>query len=291
MKHAYLIIAHNNFYTLTRLLSMLDDERNDIFLHIDKRAKNVPFEKIKSSVTKSKLCFTKRISVFWGHSSQVDCEMLLLKSALKHGEYDYVHLLSGVDLPIKSQKYIDGFFERNKGNEFLQVGYAENHLYRLSKYDFTIKPGGKLKKYFFGNLSELLNNKLKVDRLKKYPDLKICKTANWFSVTGECAKYIVSQEKFIKKLTRHTVCADEMFLGTVIRNSPFWDKVYNKEPSWDGHMRFIDRINNVGSSPHTFTVEDKEKLCNSEMLFARKFDETVDRDIISFIYESYKQEK
>ena len=35
MKHAFLIMAHNNLEILQTLVSMLDDERNDIFLHID----------------------------------------------------------------------------------------------------------------------------------------------------------------------------------------------------------------------------------------------------------------
>ena len=32
MKHAFLIMAHNNLEILQTLVSMLDDERNDIFL-------------------------------------------------------------------------------------------------------------------------------------------------------------------------------------------------------------------------------------------------------------------
>ena len=40
-KHAYLIMAHNNFDLLQKELYLLDDERNDIFIHIDKNAKNV----------------------------------------------------------------------------------------------------------------------------------------------------------------------------------------------------------------------------------------------------------
>lgn len=38
IKHAYLIIAHNDYPVLEALLSMLDDERNDIYLYIDKRS-------------------------------------------------------------------------------------------------------------------------------------------------------------------------------------------------------------------------------------------------------------
>jgi len=46
MKHAFLIIAHNEYPILEVLLSMLDDERNDIYLHIDKRAVGL-YQKIK----------------------------------------------------------------------------------------------------------------------------------------------------------------------------------------------------------------------------------------------------
>lgn len=48
MKHAFLIIAHNEYPILEVLLSMLDDERNDIYLHIDKRAVGL-YQKLKDS--------------------------------------------------------------------------------------------------------------------------------------------------------------------------------------------------------------------------------------------------
>ena len=48
-KHAYLIMAHNEFYILEKLLKLIDDERNDIYLHIDKKAKNFNFDKIKNT--------------------------------------------------------------------------------------------------------------------------------------------------------------------------------------------------------------------------------------------------
>jgi len=36
-KHAYLIIAYHQWDLLKVLIRMLDDERNDIFIHIDKK--------------------------------------------------------------------------------------------------------------------------------------------------------------------------------------------------------------------------------------------------------------
>lgn len=38
-KHAYLIMAHNKFGQLGRLLKALDNEDNTLFVHIDKKCK------------------------------------------------------------------------------------------------------------------------------------------------------------------------------------------------------------------------------------------------------------
>lgn len=38
-KHAYLIIAHTNFGQLKKLLQLLDDQKNDIYVFVDKTEK------------------------------------------------------------------------------------------------------------------------------------------------------------------------------------------------------------------------------------------------------------
>lgn len=42
MKHAYLILAHGDFALLQCLVSALDDERNDLYVHVDK-GEGAPF--------------------------------------------------------------------------------------------------------------------------------------------------------------------------------------------------------------------------------------------------------
>ena len=37
MKHAYLILCHTDFQLLRILINILDDSRNDLFVHIDKK--------------------------------------------------------------------------------------------------------------------------------------------------------------------------------------------------------------------------------------------------------------
>lgn len=56
-----------------------------------------------------------------GGVSQIECELLLLKTAISKGKYDYLHLLSGDDLPVKNNDEIDSFFEVNNGKQYIAV--------------------------------------------------------------------------------------------------------------------------------------------------------------------------
>lgn len=99
MKFAYLILAHHNFSQLQLLLDLLDDKRNDIYVHIDKKIK----ETVVLNTVKSKLyCVEDRVNVAWGDISQIKAEYKLFRMAFNNGPYDYYHLISGDDLPIKS---------------------------------------------------------------------------------------------------------------------------------------------------------------------------------------------
>lgn len=64
-KHAYLIMAHNQFDILKKQLLMLDDERNDFFIHIDAKSKDFDREDIAFCIKKGRIHFTKQISVMW----------------------------------------------------------------------------------------------------------------------------------------------------------------------------------------------------------------------------------
>jgi len=65
-KHAYLIMAYNNWHQLGMLLHLLDYEENDIYLHIDKKSHNVPYRVLRESCKKSNLTIFSLVKVFWG---------------------------------------------------------------------------------------------------------------------------------------------------------------------------------------------------------------------------------
>lgn len=84
MKHAYLIIAHNEFEILKRLIQALDDERNDIYIHFDRKLNHYP----DCRTSYAKLTFLEeRMDVRWGDISVVDAEFALFDEAYRRGEY------------------------------------------------------------------------------------------------------------------------------------------------------------------------------------------------------------
>lgn len=141
MKHAYLIIAHNEPLILKTLISLIDDKRNDIFLLIDSRSNLIP-QNINISPRYSSLYYCNRVPIYWGDYSQIQAEMLLFETAFKHGPYTYYHLLSGVCLPIKSQDYIHDFLDKNNGKEFVGFifsDFAKEDINRkISYYHFWV---------------------------------------------------------------------------------------------------------------------------------------------------------
>ena len=81
-KHAYLIIAHDKFDQLKTLIRMLDDPRNDIYLHIDSKAGVFDSSEFEALPQYAKIYFTERTSVIWGAYSQINSELVLLKAAV-----------------------------------------------------------------------------------------------------------------------------------------------------------------------------------------------------------------
>lgn len=80
-KHAYLIMAHHKIDMLEILINLIDDSRNDIYIHIDKKMCDVNLMRLASFVQKSEINFLKRHNVCWGGYSLIKAELKLYKKA------------------------------------------------------------------------------------------------------------------------------------------------------------------------------------------------------------------
>ena len=136
MRHAWLILAHNQFPMLKKLIAFLDGEDSGIFLHIDQKAADAPLGELAAAAKVSPVRFVERRSISWGDFSMVEAELDLLRAAVSEG-CDRFHLLSGVDAPIKSRGYIRSFFEEHPETNFInfqQPVIGEHELWRVRFY-------------------------------------------------------------------------------------------------------------------------------------------------------------
>lgn len=292
--HAYLIIAHTNMNQLKKLIKLLDYKDNDIFIHIDKQAteemKNYDYSKCCKY---SKVYQFSEILINWGSCEQIKCELFLMIKAYKNStKYDFYHLISGVDLPLKTQKEIHNFFQKHKKQEFINFAKEDKNpeqlnsrlkYYRLSSY-FNVLPFNNSLKIMrkIDKLQIHIQKLFKVNRLKN--GMHLYKGANWFSITEDLVESILKEKDKILRIYKNSYCCDEVFLQTYVMNSEKFQKRVYKFNFTNDCSTIMRKIDWNRGGPYIWRNSDFEELMNSDCLFARKFDEKIDNEIINRIY-------
>lgn len=284
-KHAYLIIANRNPNQLATLIATLDDSRNDIFILLDKKSTNI-FPAVYKA-TYATVTMIDPINIFWGDYSQIEAELALFKSA-NNGHYDYYHLLSGLDLPLANQDQIHDFFDKNLNKEFITYSGALNPKelsVRLHNYHFpnTFRTDNKFKGLYH-RIETKLYSKMPQRRINID---KISFGSNWVSLDNELVSDLVDNEDLIYHLFHNGFLVDELFIPIFINLFPKYKKrvydstrVSDKPDEFQGNLRYI---NWWDGSPYTWRLKDYDMLQQAKKkghLFSRKFDESIDSDII-----------
>lgn len=266
MKHAYLIIAHNEFPVLQQLISSLDDERNRIFIHIDRKVKKLPDLKTKHARLH---VLQNRLRVEWGHHSQIYTELVMFEAALAHKDCSFFHLISGTHMPLYSQDYIHRFFSAYNDKQLLSpLDTDETEIEaKMMRYNFFVnqkvtspKNGGMLSHYGWRFL-RAVQRYLNVYRNRNY---EYRKAANWLSLSRNAVTLLVSRKSEIKRKYRFSMCADEFFVPSELYNSELRNT-----------MIFSDRLlkHEINTHAIVYRLEDVPKLIASECLYARKLSE------------------
>jgi hypothetical protein len=263
-------MAHNEFELLQILVSCLDDSRNDLFVHIDRKVNALP----SLHVTKAGLLMLEeRVDVRWGDVSVVEAEYALFEAAVKKGPYQYYHLLSGADLPIKSQDDIHKFFDVHSGKEF--IGYTLTTItpevirkvqrWHLFPKCFRSKSMVvRIPRALFLRIQEWLG-------IKRNLGIDFKKGTQWVSITDGLVRYVINHKEWAFKTFSHTFCSDEIFVHTLCWQSTFRENIFNTERDADGCMRAIKWNNGCLSD---WQADDLNSLKLSSALFARKFNST-----------------
>lgn len=293
MKNAYLIMAHHRPDLLRELIMALDDARNDIYIHIDIKAKNQDWD---TAAENAKVVVIPAMSVNWGGYTQVECEYRLLKAALQDGHHDYYHFMTGVTYPIKSQDYINTYLEQHIGTEYVGFDNKRDYSFR-AKYRHLFCEAGKmpgiggkiklkLREYYL-----VFQRILGVDHFKKYN--MVCKKGcAYWSITEGFAKYIVGKEPLIRDMLANSISGDEIFVQTLLFNSEFQSRAKDLQDEYNGCMRELawEHITKCNDPWHNFHLADLDYLLGSERWFALKFESDDGMDLLKELKRELKNE-
>ncbi len=273
-----MIQAHKGEKQLVELINILLGMNSDVFIHIDVKSENL-YSRIKEKYSNNKQIFIieDRVRVNWSGFSQVKATLKLMNAIrLSQRKYDYVHLISGQDFPIKSSKYISQFLSENYGKEFMEYRDINQHWWRLKCYNF-FRENKKNRTLYMRILDNVIRRPQKYFiRRNNLKGFNLYFGSQWFTITNHCLNYILD---YIEKNPgyldefKYTSCPDEHFFQILILNSPLKNNVVNN------NLRYID-WSQGGNSPKTLTLDDWEDLQKSDQLFARKFDLKIDEKII-----------
>ena len=281
MKFAYLIMAHDNEDQLRLLLDSLDYHENDIYLHVDKKSelKELVFE------TKNARIFVYHcFSVYWGDVSQTKCQFFLLNEAKKE-YHDYYHLLSGHDFPIKTHSEITTFFKKNYGKQFIHFESEEYCMKDACRYYLLFAPlilrcNNVLLKNILNRLENVIINIQRIMNVKRF---LFC-GANWYSITHDFAEDFCAKQDEILKKVKWTISSDEYVLQTFYRTMASGKyELFAKTECPEDYRGTAREIDWQRGSPYVWKNEDYDYLMKSERMFARKFDQKIDFEVIKRI--------
>ncbi len=269
MRVAHLIITYTNPLQTERMIRRMQHPGFDFYIHVDKKMD------ISSHLFLSKIpnvyLIQDRVTVVWAGYNTVEATMRSVKEIFSTGrKYDYVHLMSGQDYPIKTAQHIYDFFVANNGKEFLEFehfddwadeAYPRIREYHLTNYHF---PG---RYYFQWLLNKLLPTRKSPLKMEYYG------ASMFWALTSDCLQYIVDlvdKNARFRRFLQLTWGSDEFLFQTLVLNSLFKANVVND------NLLFLDRDKGA-PHPNVLTSSHLSNLLASNKLFARKFDLSKDK--------------
>ncbi|RDC66115.1 beta-1,6-N-acetylglucosaminyltransferase [Adhaeribacter pallidiroseus] len=293
MKIAYIILAHRYPEQLIRLVKRLHTESAIFLIHIDKKVDPAIYKSIINELKcLQNVHFIKRFTCFWAGFGIVQATYQGIKELINnHIAFDYLILLSGQDYPIKTNEYIQQFLQEHQGQSFInfnpfpfdewegerggwnRIEYwhiITQKLYYILPWLPISSNGNILKNIFKKVISKLINKRTIPGGLHPYGG------AQFWCLHQEHVKYIhqfISKHPSYFRFFRFVYVPDEILFQTIIGNSSYTNKLENDT------LHYIDwsRVNKI------FTKTDLRAIQQNKCLFARKFDRTVDAEILDLI--------
>ncbi|WP_429382304.1 beta-1,6-N-acetylglucosaminyltransferase [Mucilaginibacter sp. UYCu711] len=279
-------MAHKNAVQIKRLIESLEDGLSHFFLHLDlKSGIKISDIGLNSYV---KVSPVESINSNWGRFELVQATlnaMALIKQ--QPVKFDRIILLSGQDYPIKSNEYINDFYQYSDYSIFLdhfsipdyKKWSSNGGLYRIDKYFFGFSRFLK----FIARIVNFLALFIKCLQRTIKTELKHYHGSQWWTIDSYSLNYIlnyISEHPEYITFHKYTFAPDELFFHTIILNADdtqIISKIFN-----DNKM-LMKWENEFIAHPEILDRNDLETLKISDSLFARKFDIKVDVVVLDMI--------
>lgn len=274
---AYLILVHRLPDQFKRLFKAIYDPANLYLIHIDKKANLEIGEDVNVFLQNyPNVHILESKNVVWGGYSMVQAELDGMKYLLEmNSKWDYFINLSGQDYPLKSQEIIKDFLSKNNGKSYIKIADQEK-----SRPDTM----NRIENYF-EEAEDKISEKTHTRGFMK--DVIPYIGGQWMILTRSCCEFIChsTEVKKFEDYYLNTLIADESFFQTVLMNTSF-DGILV-----DDDKRAIIWIpdGDIKLRPKTFTETDLDFLQTGNHLFARKFDDNIDKQIIEGIQTHYNE--
>jgi hypothetical protein len=276
MNLAYILSAYKHPRQVCRLIDRLNAPANAFFVHVDKKADDRVYSEIKRNVGRyPNVCLLKRRRCEWGGFGHVAATLEGIREIVRRRvDFDYAILLTGQDYPIKPIRDIELFLALNKGTPFLE-------FFPLPTPEWCNrgKTGGmdRIEEWHW----RVLGREIRLPLKRSFPrGYKPFGGSSYWCLPRECIEYVYAvacRDRSFVRFFHFVDVPDELFFQTILLNSPFGLSIVND------NLRYIDWKDPNAGSPGILGSGDFEKLALSSKLFARKFDETVDRHVLDLI--------
>ena len=285
---AFLITAFKNQDQLVKLIQSLN-ENALVFVHIDKKSKELSMEQLTSLQLKNTL-FISKYNIPWGGYAHLLAILTLLKLALADERVTFLHTISGQDIRICPWQQIEERFS-NCDNIYMTCTPAEDlppkTKLRFQRHIVTsryIPIKGFVKK--INKTYDKLQKKFHVKYSTIKPFDAIYKGMIWCSMPREAAEYPMN---FIRKIPvflrtlRHVSLPEEFFFQSIFMQSQYRKNVV------PNNLRYTDWVKRYGSRPAFLDGTDFDKVIASDCIFARKIDPVISKELVEKIDEYLKE--
>jgi Core-2/I-Branching enzyme len=226
VKICYGILAHDSAAATIRLIEAVDEPTTQFIVHIDAKYDETHQQMKEYAAKRDRVVVLDddyRVRVNWGGFNMVNATMQILNYAENH-QIDFTHFIhmASTAYPIASNRRIR--------NTLAAYPVDANFLHIILRPN---RPHHSIWNYFV----ECDDRLHRIHRLPPITEethgADFYTSSQWFIISKEFASFLANPEQaptdsFLRQYwdyIQHVVVADESFFGTVLRNTPFCNKV------------------------------------------------------------------